>query len=207
MTPAGQYHENSLYQLMAHLCFEICSSNEQKTIFNWMVMCQFLLCNEYKKVQVLTQKRGRWTPIPVVSPTRCRGNSGGDGTARSCGRSGRCRSAASPAGWAGRPASSPLPPHLPWRETGDRHLLAPRYSSSSPQTPHLSVRSPAPGVPWRSWARARCRRRSLRLCDFAAWHHQRRRGVRWETGRHSHVAMAKCSRARGCLATLTWTEQ
>lgn len=165
--------------------------------FQLLVSKQYLL---YISLKVLTQKRGRRTPIPSVSPTRCRGNSGAAGNSRFCGRSARCRSAASPAGWAGRPACSPFPPHLLRQETGDRPRLAPRCSSSSVHTPHLSECSP--GVPLRSSARARCRR-CRRRCDFAAWHHQRRRGVRWETGRHSRAA--KCSCARGCLNTLTLT--
>lgn len=124
------------------------------------------------KVQVLTQTRGRRKPTPSVSPTRCRGNSGAAGSARSCGRSARCRSAASRAGWAGRPASSPLPPHLQRLETGVRPRPAPRYSSPSALTPHLSLGIPAPGVPLWSSARAQCRR-SRRRCVFSAWHHQR----------------------------------
>lgn len=119
-----------------------------------------------KKKRLLTQRRGRRKPIPAVSPTRCRDNSGAGGTVRSCGRSARCRSAASPAGWAERPASSPLPPHL-------QQQTAPRCSWSSGQTPHLSAGIPAPGVPL--WSSATVPgRRSGRRCDSSAWHHQRR---------------------------------
>lgn len=132
----------------------------------------------------LTQTHGRWTPRLSVSPARCTGNSGAAGSGRFSGRSARCIWAASPAGWAGLPASlsgSRTRQHLLlWRLTANR---LPRCSSSFVRTPHLSSRSLRYGAPAMSSSRARCR---LRLrCGSGAWHHQSGHQVRGGIFKHA----------------------
>lgn len=121
----------------------------------------------YRDEDELTQTHGKWTPRLSVSPARCTGSSGAAGSARFFGRSERCIWAASPAGWAGPPASpshSRTRQHLWWwRLTASR---PPRCSSSSVPTPHLSSRNPRCGAPAMSSSRAQCRLR--RRCDSEA---------------------------------------
>ena len=146
----------------------------------------------------LTQTHGRWTPMSAVSPARCTGSSGGADSARFFGRSARCIWAASPAGWAGLPASpsgSPTRQHLLRRRLTANRL--PRCSSSVVLTPHLLSRSLRCGAPATSSSRARCR---LRLrCGSGAWHHQSAHQVRGGLFKHACPVPAAAPRTNNTL--------
>jgi len=108
--------------------------------------------SEHLKVQRLTRKRGKWTPIRAVSPEHCRGNSAGVGRTR-------CASAAS-----SRRCWISVCSRYCRASTRPRPRSATRRLGSSPSRPRPAPRSP----PSASSRPAGRHRETRRRCGISA---------------------------------------